>query len=148
MSTSKANIMSVIPEELITSQGKISKKEALNSKKLIGVYFGGYWCPPCQMFSQTLMSCYNEINSKEKQVEIIYCSSDEDIEDFHNYTNDTPWLSIPFESKVPEKLISQYKISGIPTLLIFNRKGKLIEKAGRRIVQEKGVSAFKEWLKK
>lgn len=144
MNKTSISVFKIIPDELITSKGKISTRSSIT--KVFGIYFTASWCPPCKAFDQILKNCYKSVNEKEKQFEIIMSSSDEDKDEFDEHLKELPWASIPFEDKSIDLLIKCFGIQGVPCLLVFNEKGKLIEKLGRQMVQNKGAVAIENWL--
>ena len=44
--------------------------QILKSNSLIGLYFSGHWCPPCNHFTPQLLNFYNAVNKEKKQIEI------------------------------------------------------------------------------
>ena len=149
-------LISILPKEVLNG----SKKETLNinNTKIFGIYFSAHWCPPCRMFTPVLAQFYKTLNKNKKQLEIFFCSSDKNQEDFNEYYGTMPWLSFPLVNEAKMVLSKMFKIRGIPTLLIFNEKGKLIDKDARGNVQSRGKedkydekvaqSIFDEWIKK
>jgi nucleoredoxin len=59
------------------SNGMRVELATLKSVRIICVYFSGQWCPPCRAFSPMLELFYKEINSTIQNLEIIYCSKDQ-----------------------------------------------------------------------
>ena len=62
-----------------------------------------------------------------------------------------PWKAIYFEDETIEEIQSLYNISGIPTLLIMDNKGKIIDNKGKETVLKfkgKEEEAFKIWESK
>ena len=116
------------------------KKELfnINNTKIFGIYFSAIIYAPCKKFTQILLDFYKTANKNIKQIEIIFCSEDKTLEEFNEYYNNMPWLSIPFEdNETKENLDLIFRIKSLPTLLIFNQKGNLIEKEGRSIIKSK-----------
>ena len=59
-----------------------------------------------------------------------------------------PWIAVPFDSDNKELLGDQYGIQGIPTLLIFDKKGKLIDQSARATVMQQKEKALDSWKAK
>ena len=78
-------ILPKFPSEFQTSSSKISKDEVFSSSEIICLYFSAHWCGPCRKFTPSLSEFYKEINSETKQIEIIFCSSDQDQNQFNEY---------------------------------------------------------------
>ena len=57
-----------------------------------------------------------------------------------------PWLAIPYNSPFRKQLKDEYKVAGIPMLIILNQNGKVISKDGRGDVYSKGVNAYDYWI--
>ena len=128
------NLFDYIPEELDSKEGKI-KSSTIKDSPLIGIYFSAHWCPPCRGFTPILSRFYQKVNGKKKQIEIIFASFDGKEEAYKEYYNSMPWLSFPFEDKNKKILAEDFVVKGIPTFLVFDKNGKLIEYGGRMIVQ-------------
>lgn len=111
--------------------------------KTIGIYFGAHWCPPCHTFSAQLLEVYNELRiSKEKNFEIIFISTDRDLEEFDMSLKSMPWLAIPYSDKTQHDLCRIFDIKGIPSLVLIGPDGKPIKTNGRAIISLYGAKAF------
>lgn len=90
--------------------------------KTVGIYFSANWYPQCQTFTKLLIQVYNQIQAKkESNFEIIFVSSDEDLNAFNNfYQSYMPWLAIPFSDLETKKaLTKRFDVEGIPCLVIL-----------------------------
>lgn len=114
--------------------------------KVVCLYFTASWCPPCQGFCPLLIDFYNDINSTEKQLEIILVSRDQSKDDFEDYYSQMPWLAIPFSDERIPSLAEKYGIKGIPILLVLKRNGEVATKTGKMDVTNEGNAAFEKWL--
>ena len=128
-------VVELIPEDLKGKNGqvKFSPKDA----PFLGVYFSAHWCPPCKRFTPKLINFYEVANKNKKQIEIVYVSSDKSEEQFNEYYGTMPWLAIPFGKEAIENLNQAFEIEGIPTLLLFNSEGKLIDDDARTTVENR-----------
>nr|GEW57873.1 probable nucleoredoxin 2 [Tanacetum cinerariifolium] len=100
------------------AQIKISDLE----DKIVGIYFSANWYPQCQSFTKLLIKVYEQIKEKEgKEFEIIFVSSDEDLNAFNNYYESyMPWLAIPFSDLETKKALNKrFDVEGIPCLIIL-----------------------------
>ena len=125
----------LIPPELKGKDGdvKFNPKDA----PFFGLYFSAHWCPPCRGFTPKLINFYNTVNKNNKQLEIIFVSSDKSEAEFNEYFGTMPWLSIPFKHEAIQNLKETFEIMGIPTFLVFNSDGKLIDVKARTTVENR-----------
>ena len=122
---------------------------ALASKKVVGLYFSAHWCPPCRGFTPKLADAYRKI-SADKSFEIVFVSSDRDEAAFASYYKEMPWLALPFaERELKQKLSKQFKVSGIPSLILLDgATGKVLSKDGRSVVMNDPDGADFPWAPK
>ena len=125
----------LIPEDLKGKDGNV--KFSPKSAKFFGLYFSAHWCPPCRGFTPKLINFYEVANKTEKQLEIIFVTSDKSKADFNEYFGSMPWLSIPFGDDSINNLKEAFGIMGIPTFLVFNSDGKLIDGRARTTVENR-----------
>ena len=133
-----------LPEEFESNNGKVTKEEVLKNE-IIGVYFSAHWCGPCRAFTPRLTQFYKNANSEKKQLEIIFNSSDQDLEGFKEYFGTMPWIATPFESNEKSQIDEACGINSIPQLIIFDNKGHVLDDNGRRTVDSQGVEAINTW---
>ena len=109
------------------------------TNKVVALYFGAAWCAPCNDFTTKAKKngWYEQLQKAEEPVEMIYISSDRDIQGFHHYYADHPWLALPFEAReVKARLSSKYNVSGIPTLVLLKNDCTLITKEGMEAIRD------------
>ena len=138
------DITPFLPPEFESSNGKVTKEDVL-SNDIIGVYFSAHWCGPCRAFTPRLAQFYKNVNSEKKQIEIIFNSSDQDLEGFKGYFGTMPWIATPFESNEKSQIDEACGINSIPQLIIFDNKGHVLDDNGRRTVESQGVEAINTW---
>mmetsp|Transcript_30942 Transcript_30942/g.45315 ORF Transcript_30942/g.45315 Transcript_30942/m.45315 type:complete len:220 (-) Transcript_30942:113-772(-) len=127
----------------------------LKNKDLILVYFSASWCPPCKMFTPVLTSFYKEC-CVPNNVEIIYLSSDRDVESFNEYYGKMPWTAIPIRDtqETKQQLANALQVTSIPHLVVLNKDGKFVTDQARAEVmeiagsKEKGEALVAEWKRK
>ena len=140
-----------IPDTLLKNDGNIDKSTVFEAP-LIGLYFSALWCPPCVGFSPLILDFYKKANKDEKKIEIIFCSLDEDEEDFKQYLQKLPFPAIDYNDSLLEDLSSAFEVETIPVLIIFDNNGHLIEVNGRSAIQGKDKvspeETIKKWLEK
>lgn len=142
-------------KDLFTNlKGKLISKDkediaidSLKQNDVIGLYFSAHWCPPCRGFTPILDELYTKWKAQGKKIEIIFVTCDNDANGFKDYFATMPWVAFNYGDKVIDKLGEVYGIQGIPSLLIFNKDGKLIDEEGRMTVVTQKERAFDTWKK-
>lgn len=86
------------------------------------------------------------MKANNKDFEVIFVSSgrvtkvrcnntDRDDESYEKYFGEMPWLSIAYREKMDRaKLAQALGIKGIPTLVLFDGKGRMITTEGRKVI--------------
>ncbi|KAK3016596.1 hypothetical protein RJ639_005869 [Escallonia herrerae] len=88
--------------------------------KVLGIYFSANWYPPCQSFTQLLVDVYEQIKRTCSNFEIVFVSSDEDLDAFNKYHACMPWPAIPFPDLETKKALNRrFEVEGIPCLIIL-----------------------------
>ena len=128
-------VLELIPENLKGKDGQI--KFSPKNAPFFGLYFSAHWCPPCRGFTPKLANFYDVVNKTQKQIEIIFVTSDKNEAEFNEYFGTMPWLSIPFKDEAIQNLKETFEIRGIPTFLVFNSDGKLIDDNARMTVENR-----------
>lgn len=140
-----------IPDKLIQNNSPIHKDKILDCP-LIALYFSALWCPPCVGFHPLILDFYKKVNENEKVFEVIFCSLDEDEEDFKEYLKKLPFAAIDYNDPKLEDLTAAFEVEGIPMLVVFDNKGNLIDPEGRTAIQGKKKLSPSEqinkWLEK
>ncbi|KAK7841585.1 putative nucleoredoxin 1 [Quercus suber] len=89
---------------------------------------------------------YEQIKTKGSNFEIVYVSSDEDLNAFNNYHALMPGLAIPFSDLETKKALNRkFDIEGIPCLVILqpnNNKDDATLHEGVELVYQCGVRVF------
>jgi len=135
-----------LPETLLNKDKDIETSKGLE-KDLIGFYFSAHWCPPCRKFTPILAEAYKTWQKEGYSIDIIFVSSDRDLDEFKEYYNEMPWLAI-HKNQVDaiNFLKSAFKVTGIPKLVILDKEGKLIDGDARNTVANNSAKdAFGKW---
>jgi len=128
-------VLDLLPQELIKNKNEIYVLSQVIEYEKFGLYFSAHWCPPCRNFTPVLADFYNKINEKEKKFEVIFISSDQSSQQFEEYFGTMPWAAVDYNNEMRETLGEAFQVSGIPTLIVFDNKGKKICDDARTIIQ-------------
>ncbi|KAF9683182.1 hypothetical protein SADUNF_Sadunf05G0185800 [Salix dunnii] len=125
------------------TQVKVSDLEG----KVLGLYFSANWYAPCRSFTtQVLIGAYQDLKSNGSNFEIVFVSSDEDLDAFNTYRANMPWLSIPFSDLETKKALNnKFDVEAIPCLVILQPKDSKDEATlhdGVELLDRFGVQAF------
>lgn len=128
---------------LFLRQVKISDLQG----KIIGVYFSANWYPPCQKFTPLLANAYEQLKNRNPSFEIVFVSSDEDLDAFNTYHASMPWLAIPFSDLDTRRALTRrFDVEGIPCLIILqpiNDEQDLdMRQDGVDLIQRYGIQAY------
>ena len=124
----------LLGETLTTQNGTAKTEEVLADAKAVALYFSAHWCPPCRGFTPELAKWYTD-DLKAKGLEVVFVSSDKDEDAFKSYFGEMPWTALPFADRErKESLSSKYGVEGIPTLVILDAQGNIINKNARNAV--------------
>lgn len=94
-------------------------------------------CPPCRGFTPVLAEFYEQLSEEdESQLEIIFVSSDSDVQSFNSYYGEMPWKSVPFENRTgAQSISSKFGVRGIPALFVLDgATGAVKDSDGRSTV--------------
>ncbi|XP_018808138.2 probable nucleoredoxin 2 [Juglans regia] len=130
---------------LLSSNGAQVNVSDLESK-VIGLYFSANWYPPCWNFTKVLVGIYEQLKTSGSNFEIVYISSDEDLDAFNNYHACMPWLAIPFSDLETKKALNRkFDVEGIPCLVILqpnDNKDDATLHDGVELIYRYGIEAF------
>ena len=120
----------LLGSRLLSKRGVVSTDQLAG--KITGLYFSAHWCPPCRMFTPRLMATYAKLREEGRDFEVVFLSSDHDLQSFMEYFSAMPWLALPFEERDRKQMLSsRFNVSGIPTLVLIDDQGRVICPNGR-----------------
>ncbi|NSL86785.1 AhpC/TSA family protein [Chitinophaga sp. Mgbs1] len=107
------------------AEGKLQGLEQFKGKYLL-VDFWASWCGPCRQAIPKVKELHSEY--KEKGFDVVSISIDTDKAAWHKAMKDEnmPWLQLLSDNK--EKTMSAFQFSGIPTLYLIDREGRIMER--------------------
>ncbi len=93
-----------------------------------------------------LKQFYKQVNTPEKQIEIVFCSGDKEASEFKEYSEIMPWKAIPFGDKHIADAALKFKVASIPTLIILKPDGTVVSDNAVADVKKNGPLAIDDWL--
>ena len=78
-----------------------------------------FQCPPCRGFTPKLVDTYNSVKAANKNLEIVFVSSDRAEPSFNEYFAEMPWYSIPYQDPRGAELKTYFGIGGLFTSTIL-----------------------------
>ena len=121
-----------------------NKVNPMDSDKVL-LYFTASWCPPCRAFTPKLNDAYKAWKGEGKSVSVVFVSSDQDEESHNNYYGHMDFFQIKFGDAAIQALAQEFKVSGIPFLVVLNNKGEVLSTNARNDVAQKGKDALDGW---
>lgn len=133
----------------INEAGQVSNEDlfasliAPFSGKTILVDFWATWCGPCRMANKEMAPMKEEL--KDKDIVYLYIAGTNSPEGtWNNMITDIPGEHYRLTSEQWEYLRKEFKVEGVPTYLIINKKGEM----SFRTVGYPGVTKMKEEIEK
>lgn len=131
----------------LQKQEELVPSSALDSVKLIGLYFSASWCHPCRIFTKRLTDFYHHVNTDGKKFEVVFLSNDYNEEDFTFYYRKMPWLAVPYHANWRVEYLARIlRPPGLPTLYIMTKDLRLVSSTGTSDINNYGYDAYKRWL--
>merc|ERR1711907_1658 len=125
--TATMALIELFGPELCTKEGMKNTMDALGGKSHIMVYFSAHWCPPCRGYTPELSAAYGS-STKQDTTAIAFVSSDQDEAGFNDYYGEMTFFALPYGARDKKQMLSEkYGVRGIPTLVLLDGEGNLIE---------------------
>merc|ERR1712199_117185 len=106
---------------------EILTKEGLAGKEHVMVYFSAHWCPPCRGYTPQLSEAYKN-SIKTDKVAVVFVSSDRDEGEFDSYYSEMSFFAMPYSNRDGKAALGEkYGVRGIPTLVLLDGAGNLVE---------------------
>ncbi len=122
---------SLAPEiSLNTPEGTTIKLSSLKGKVVL-IDFWASWCAPCRRENPTIVEAYNQL--KGKDFEIYGVSLDNNIEAWKNAIKQDKisWIQVSDLKRWDSEVAKAYQIEAIPTNVLIDREGRILEKGIR-----------------
>lgn len=135
----------ILGPTLCSANGNVPVSE-LDDVNLVLLYFSAHWCPPCRRFTPILTEFYTLANDPEKVLEIVFISSDRSEQEYKQYFEFMPWLSVPYNGTA-QMVKMRYGVQGIPNLKLINKfTGEVVKDNCRTDVEAQGISVVDQWI--
>lgn len=121
------------------SKESFPEKLSLINSNFTLVVFGASWCPKCNDELLELSQMYSKF--KEHGVEVVFISLDETEDDFRNFSQDFPFLSLTDLKKWDGSIVNDYYVFGTPTMFLLSREREII----LRPIAVQQVEAWINW---
>lgn len=113
------HLVDLLPATYIASDKTTRRPMSELQSKYLMLYFSAYWCSPCRQFTPKLSKAYQELQKKVDILEVLFVSSDHELESFQAYFHTMSFGAIPFEERhVQEALTARLGVRDIPTLVM------------------------------
>lgn len=134
------NVLQYLPKKVFEYDTEaVAETKDLFKERYVGIYFTGLWCKYCEEFSDYLEEVYDDLNSNYYAFEIIHIPLEHEKEGYR-----FPWYFTLSES-CSNTLCAKFEVNTIPTLLIFDDQGHLVDLNGVQTIRKKGSRALLEW---
>lgn len=155
-STDLISLFKGLPGDIFLSKGGMSKiplSEAFGNTDLVFIYSCVYRDEKCKKYTQQVMKFYEDARdmyakapSMTKSIEIVFVSADEDISGYKSAYSKMPWLAVPHDCSLRERLLSYIKYSEGPRLTCLDgRSGKILE--ANAVGRALDLGRFSKYLK-
>ncbi|OMO61929.1 hypothetical protein CCACVL1_23149 [Corchorus capsularis] len=130
---------------LLSGEGKVPLT-SLDHERRVWLFFSANWCRPCKSFIPELVQLYNNTlrTRGNKELEIVFISSDHNEDGFIDHFKTMPWLAVPFNSNLHKTLRETFQVVRIPTLVPLDSDGdgQPIAEDLIGLIQDYGQDAF------
>ncbi|KAJ7953611.1 Thioredoxin, nucleoredoxin [Quillaja saponaria] len=110
--------------------------------KMVGLYFSMYTHGGCLKFTPKLLEVYKTLKEKGENFEIVLVSLDYEEDQYKQGLESTPWLSLPFNDKICEKLTRYFQLETLPTLVIIGPDGHTLNSNVAELIDDFGIQAY------
>ena len=135
----------LLGDALVKTGSDKVETSSLEGKK-VGIYFSAHWCPPCRFFTPKLVEFYNKTTESHDDFEVVFVSSDKDLAAMTKYHHKMPWLAMPYNREEAQTVGKKYGVRGIPTFIVFDEKGEVVDATARAAVTADPDGAYDKWF--
>lgn len=118
--------------------------------KVVLLYFSASWCGPCHQFTPILKDFYEELaDQDDANFEIVYVPGDRSLQEMMQYYQNehADYLALDMgDASFIQYLNQRYGVRGIPSCIVIQPDGTVIDGDARTSVQSGGPTAtFRRW---
>lgn len=110
--------------------------------KTVALYFTMKSHRHCLNFTPLLVEAYKELKDKGHSFEVVSIPQDRTDQQFREGFKEMPWLALPFNNKVSERLARYFDLRTLPTLVIIGPSGKTLIPNAVELIEDHGSEAF------
>jgi thiol-disulfide isomerase/thioredoxin len=118
-----------LSKDLKTSRGTRAKVADLKGKSTL-LYFTASWCGPCQAFTPSLVKF---LDKHKDDISVVVISRDRSKKAATSYLKAKKakdfYMVLP--GKASDKISGDFGIRGIPSVIVLNKDGKVVDTNGR-----------------
>ncbi|XP_073280152.1 probable nucleoredoxin 1 [Primulina huaijiensis] len=126
---------------LITADGKRVRVAELEGKT-VGLYFSLATFKDCLAFTSKLIEVYGSLKQEKSDFEIVLIPLDDDEPSFKEEFGRMPWLSLPVQDQLCEKLVRYFELNTLPTVVVIGPDGKTLHSNVTEAIEEHGTKAY------
>ena len=117
--------------------------------ELIVLYFSAKFCPPCRAFTPKLNAFHDNIFKADEKAPIsfVFVSSDPTESEFQKYFSKMHWsYALAYDDVLTKRCLSDLLgVTGIPTLVVIDRQGRVVERNAKSDVTRDPAGALAAW---
>ncbi|KAF3431260.1 hypothetical protein FNV43_RR25990 [Rhamnella rubrinervis] len=126
---------------LISNYGNLVPVSELENKTVV-LFFTMKSHRQCLKFTPLLIETYKDLKDKGCDFEVVSISQDRNDKQFREGFATLPWLALPFNNKVSEKLARYFDLRTLPTLVIIGPNGKTLRSNAVELIEDYGSEGY------
>ena len=115
--------------------------------KYIFIDFWATWCDPCRKETPSMKSLFNKYKDN-KNIIIISLSIDKDKDEWKKVVKNENMNWLQLNTLPDSKFLEEYQIEGIPTFVLIDKEGKIINPDSPRPSDKELIKLLDKYLKK